>query len=94
MTTGWQWASSPVASTALPGVTKAHAEVLAIVSWDKERPEPEYQTGLRNETWEIVVTELMFEPDVPRQLYLPVGVNQLCRFTSLAWPRCWAALVR
>ena len=33
-------------------------------------------------------------PDVPRQLYLPVGVNQFCRFTSLAWPRCWAALVR
>ena len=31
---------------------------------------------------------------VPRQLYLPVGVNQFCRFTSLAWPRCWAALVR
>ena len=30
----------------------------------------------------------------PRQLYLPVGVNQFCRFTSLAWPRCWAALVR
>ena len=34
------------------------------------------------------------EPVVPRQLYLPVGVNQFCRFTSLAWPRCWAALVR
>ena len=33
-------------------------------------------------------------PNVPRQLYLPVGVNQFCRFTSLAWPRCWAALVR
>ena len=33
-------------------------------------------------------------PHVPRQLYLPVGVNQFCRFTSLAWPRCWAALVR
>ena len=33
-------------------------------------------------------------PLVPRQLYLPVGVNQFCRFTSLAWPRCWAALVR
>ena len=62
-TTGWQWASSPVASTALPGVTKADAEVLAIVSWDKERPEPEYRTRLRSETWEIVVTELMFEPD-------------------------------
>ena len=33
-------------------------------------------------------------PPVPRQLYLPVGVNQFCRFTSSAWPRCWAALVR
>ena len=33
-------------------------------------------------------------PAVPRQLYLPVGVNQFCRFTSLAWTRCWAALVR
>ena len=33
-------------------------------------------------------------PFVPRQLYLPVGVNQFCRFTSLAWTRCWAALVR
>ena len=32
-----------------------------------------------------------------RQSVLPVhllGVNQFCRFTSLAWPRCWAALVR
>ena len=62
-TTGRLWASSPVASSALPGATKAHAEVLAIVSWDKECSEPKYRTGLRNETWEVVVTELMFEPD-------------------------------
>ena len=27
---------------------------------------------------------------VPRQLYLPVGVNQFCRFTSSAWRR-WSA---
>ena len=26
---------------------------------------------------------------VPRQPYLPVGVNQFCRFTSSAWTRCW-----
>ena len=33
---------------------------------------------------------------VPRQAFLPVpvGVNQFCRFTSSARPRCWAALVR
>ena len=34
------------------------------------------------------------QPAVPRQLYLPVGVNQFCRFPSSAWTRCWAALVR
>ena len=41
-----QWTSAPVTSSALPGATKAHAEVLAIVSWDKERSEPEYRKGL------------------------------------------------
>ena len=41
-----------------------------------------------------VWTHLYRMTGVPRQLYLPVGVNQFCRFTSLAWPRCWAALVR
>ena len=53
----------PVASTALPGVTKAHAEVLAIVSWDKELSEPEYRKGLRSDAWEVVVPEPVFEPD-------------------------------
>ncbi len=37
---------------------------------------------------------LLVEPVVPRQLYLPVGVNQFCRFTSSAWTRCWAVLGR
>ena len=31
---------------------------------------------------------------VPRQLYCRIVVNQFCRFTSSAWPRCWAASVR
>ena len=42
----------------------------------------------------ISVLSIVTAGVVPRQLYLPVGVNQFCRFTSLAWPRCWAALVR
>ena len=48
------------------------------------------------DTGKAQVLFLMLNPStaVPRQLYLPVGVNQFCRFTSLAWPRCWAALVR
>ena len=41
-----------------------------------------------------LATGLPDSPFVPRQLYLPVGVNQFCRFTSWAWPRSWAALVR
>ena len=42
-----QWTSAPVASPALPGVTKVHAEVLAIVSWDKECSERKCRNGLR-----------------------------------------------
>ena len=53
--TGQQWTSSPAASTALPGVDKAYANVLPIISWDKERSEPEYRQGLRKEAWEVVV---------------------------------------
>ena len=40
----------------------AHATVMAIVSWDAERSEPEYRTSLRSEVWEVVVPELVFEP--------------------------------
>ena len=38
------------------------ATVLAIVAWDRERSEPEYQDGLRCDNWEVVVPELVFEP--------------------------------
>ena len=45
-----------------PGTDRAHAEVLTIVSWDKERSEPEYQQALRSDAWEVVVPEIVFEP--------------------------------
>ena len=72
------------------------AEVSAQIGAQHGERSPErvtYRNGYRNRTWDTRVgtTELNI---VPRQLYLPVGVNQFCRFTSLAWPRCWAALVR
>ncbi len=41
----------------------AFATVLAIVSWDKEKSEPHYQDSLRCEKWEVVVPELVFEPE-------------------------------
>ena len=44
------------------GVTRGYANVLAIVSWDKDRSEPEYQQGLRSDAWEVVVPELVFAP--------------------------------
>ena len=37
------------------------ATVMAIVSWDAERSEPEYRQGLRSEAWEVVVPELVLE---------------------------------
>ena len=41
----------------------AFATVLAVVTWDKEKSEPDYQDSLRCEKWEVVVPELVFEPE-------------------------------
>ena len=46
------------------GMRCASATVMAIVNWDRERSEPEYRDGLRSESWETVVPELVFEPDL------------------------------
>ena len=39
------------------------ATVFAIGTWGRERSEPQYQGDIRNDTWEVVVPELIFEPD-------------------------------
>ena len=39
------------------------ATVLAIVTWSREKSEPEYQDGLRCDEWEVVAPELVFEPE-------------------------------
>ena len=39
------------------------AKVLAIAVWSREYSEPQYQDGLKCDTWEVVVPELIFEPD-------------------------------
>ena len=41
----------------------AHAKVFAIVAWDRERSEPQYRDRLLCDEWEVVVPELIFEPD-------------------------------
>ena len=43
--------------------SRVRAAVTAIVAWDAERSEPEYRQGLRSDVWEVVVPELVFEPD-------------------------------
>ena len=45
------------------GVRCAFATVLAIVAWDRERSDPDYRDGLRCDSWEVVVPEIVFEPD-------------------------------
>ena len=43
------------------GTGGVRASVMAIVSWDAERSEPEYRRDLRSDAWEVVVPELIFE---------------------------------
>ena len=47
----------------ISGMRCAFATVLAVVSWDRERSEPEYRKGIRCDSWEVVLPELVFEPD-------------------------------
>ena len=39
------------------------AEVLAVVGWSREASEPQYRDSIRCDAWEVVVPELVFEPD-------------------------------
>ena len=46
------------------GMRCKFATVLAIATWDRERSEPQYRDRLRCEEWEVIVPELVFEPDI------------------------------
>ena len=46
-----------------PGMRCEYATVLAVVRWDRERSEPQFQANLRTDAWEVVVPELVFQPD-------------------------------
>ena len=41
------------------------AQVLAIVGWSREASDPDYRDSLRCDSWEVVVPELVFQPDRP-----------------------------
>ena len=45
------------------GMRCAFATVMAIATWDRERSEPDYRQGLRCDSWEVVVPELVFQLD-------------------------------
>ena len=38
------------------------ASVSAIATWSRERTDPQYQSGIRCKSWEVVVPELIFAP--------------------------------
>ena len=52
------------------------AEVFAIVGWSRGASEPQYRDSPKCETWEVVVPELVFEPD-GRETHIstPFGVG-------------------
>ena len=46
-----------------PGGTRcAAASVRAVVGWSRDESDPRHQDGLRCDSWEVVVPELVFEP--------------------------------
>ena len=45
------------------GMRCSYAAVFAIAGWDRERSEPEYRDRLQCDSWEVVIPELVFEPD-------------------------------
>ena len=45
-----------------PDVRCIAATVLAVATWSRERSDPKYQQRLENDTWEVVIPELVFEP--------------------------------
>lgn len=45
------------------GMRCTFATVYGIVTRDRERTDPQYQTGLHCDKWEVVVPELVFEPE-------------------------------
>ena len=46
-----------------PGMRCRSAEVLAVVGRSREASEPQYRDSARCDSWEVVVPELVFEPD-------------------------------
>ena len=46
----------------LPDMRCIKATVLAIATWSREHSDPKYQQRLKNDTWEVVIPELVFEP--------------------------------
>ena len=47
----------------LHGMNCSYAKVFAIAAWNRERSEPQYRDRLLCDDWEVVVPELIFEPD-------------------------------
>ena len=46
-----------------PGIRCAFALVSAIVGWDRQYSDQQYQQRLSCDSWEVVVPEMVFEPD-------------------------------
>ena len=46
-----------------PKMRCVSARVLAVACWTRERSEPQFQERLRCDSWEVVVPELVFEPE-------------------------------
>ncbi|MXW91816.1 MAG: RecQ family ATP-dependent DNA helicase [Rhodospirillaceae bacterium] len=46
-----------------PGMRHRSAEVFAVIGWSREASDPKYHDAMKCDAWEVVVPELIMEPD-------------------------------
>ena len=46
-----------------PGTRCRSAKVFAVVAWSREASESQYRDSAKCDAWEVVVPELVFEPE-------------------------------
>lgn len=46
-----------------PGTRCKSATVFAVAAWSREASEPQYRDSMKCDAWEVVVPELVFEPE-------------------------------
>ena len=51
-----------------PGTRCRSATVFAAIEWNRDASKPEYRDAMKCDTWEVIMPEFVFEPDLSLDL--------------------------